>query len=74
MCLDEMSLFMRIPTDKTLTGAWDNLAADLSLEESTWILKHNLMEMLTFCVETTDFEMGSDIYWQEQGLAMWSPF
>ena len=29
----------------------------------------NLMEMLTFCVETTYFGMGSDIYRQE-GLAM----
>ena len=28
--------------------------------------------MLTFCVETTYFGMGSDIYWQE-GLAMGSP-
>ena len=28
------------------------------------------MEMLTFCVETTYFGMGSDIYRQEKGLAM----
>ena len=31
------------------------------------------MEMLTFCVETTYFKMGSDIYRQEKGLAMDSP-
>ena len=31
------------------------------------------MEKLTFCAETTYFEMGSDIYWQEEGLAMGSP-
>ena len=31
------------------------------------------MEMLTFCVETTYFGMGSDIYRQEEGLAMGSP-
>ena len=30
------------------------------------------MEMLTFCVETTYFGMGSDIYRQEEGLAMGS--
>ena len=29
--------------------------------------------MLTFCVETTYLGMGSDIYWQEEGLAMGSP-
>ena len=33
----------------------------------------NLMEMLTFCVETTYFGMGSDIYRQEEGLAMGLP-
>ena len=31
------------------------------------------MEMLTFCVETTYFGMGSDIYQQEEGLAIGSP-
>ena len=31
------------------------------------------MEMLTFCVETTYFGVGSDIYRQEEGLAMGSP-
>ncbi len=30
------------------------------------------MEMLTFCVETTYFGMGSDIYREEEGLAMGS--
>ena len=29
--------------------------------------------MLTFCVETTYFGMGSDIYQQEEGLAMGLP-
>ena len=31
------------------------------------------MEILTFCVETTYFGMGSDIYQQKEGLAMGSP-
>ena len=31
------------------------------------------MEMLTFCVETTYFGMGSDIYRQAERLAMSSP-
>ena len=48
------------------------MAADPLLEECTCIPMDNLMEMLTFCVESTYFRMGSDIYWQE-GLAMGSP-
>ena len=31
------------------------------------------MEMLTFCVETAYFGMGSGLYWQEEWLAMGSP-
>ncbi len=42
------------------------------LEERTCIPIDNLMEMLTFCVETTYFGMISDIYLQEEGLAMGS--
>ena len=46
----------------------DKLAADPLLEERTCIPIDNPMEMLTFCVETTYFGMGS-----EEGLAMGSP-
>ena len=55
-----------------LAVVWDKLAADPLLEERTCIPIDNLMEMLT-CVETTYFGMGSDIYQQEEGLAMGSP-
>ena len=51
----------------------DKLAADPLLEDCTCIPIDNLMEMLTFCMETTYFEMGSDIYRQKEGLAMGSP-
>ena len=71
--LDVVSLFTKVPTDETLAVVRDKLAADLLLEERTCIPIDNLMEMLTFCVETTDFGMGSDIYWQEEWLAMGSP-
>ena len=70
--LDVMSLFTKVPTDKTLAVVRDKLAADPLLEERTCIPLDNLMEMLTFCVETTYFVMGSDIYRQE-GLVMGSP-
>ena len=70
--LDVVSLFTKVPTNETLAVVWDKLAADPALEEHTCILIDNLMEMLAFCVETTYFGIGSDIYWQK-GLAMYSP-
>ena len=66
--LDVVSLFTN---DETLAVVRDKLAADPLLEEGTCIPIDNLM--LTFCVETTYFGMGSDIYRQEEGLAMRSP-
>ena len=71
--LDVVSLFTKVPTGETLTVVRDKLTADSDLEERTCTPMDNLMEMLTFCVETTYFEMGSDIYRQEEGLAMGSP-
>ena len=71
--LDVVSLFTKVPTDETLAVVRDKLTADPLLKERTCIPIDNLMEMLTFCVETTYFGMGSDIYRQEEGLAMGSP-
>ena len=70
--LDVVSQFTKVPTDETLAVVRDKLAADPLLEERTCIVIDNLMEMLTFCVETTYFGMGSDIYQQEEGLVMCS--
>ena len=71
--LDVAILFTKVPTDEILAVVRDKLAADTLLEERICIPIDNLMEMLTFCVETTYFGMGSDIYRQEEGLAMGSP-
>ena len=71
--LNVVSLFTKLPTDETLAVVRDKLAADPLLEERTCIPIGNLMEMLTFHLETTYFRMGSDIYRQEEGLAMGSP-
>ena len=62
--LDLVSLFTKVPTDQTLAVVRVPL-----LEERTCISIYNLMEMLTFYVETTYFRMGSNIYQQEE-LAM----
>ena len=71
--LDVVSLITKVPTNETLAIVRDKLAADPLLEERTCIPIDNLMEMLTFCVETTYFGMGSNIYQQEEELAMGSP-
>ena len=71
--LDVVSLFTKVPTDETLPVVRDKLAADPLLKERTCIPIDNLMEMLTFCVETTYFGMGSYIYRQEEGMAMGLP-
>ena len=70
---DVVSLFTKVPIHETLSVVRDKLTADSLLEERTCILIDNLIEMLTFCVETAIFGMGSDIYKQEEGLAMGSP-
>ena len=73
VCLDMVSLFTKVPTEEALSIVRDRLASDLSLEEQTGIPIDNLMEMLTFCTQTTHFGMGSHIYQQDEGLAMGSP-
>ena len=70
--LDVVKLFTKVPTDETLAVVWDKQAADPLLEEHTCIPIDNLMEMFTFCEKTIYFGMGSDIYQQEEGLAMGS--
>ena len=71
--LDVVRLFTKVPTDETLAVVRDKLTADPLLKESSCIPIDNLMEMLTFCVETTYFGMGSDIYRQEEGQAVGPP-
>ena len=70
LSLEVASLFTKVPTDEALTVIRDKLAASPLLEERTCIPIDNLIKMLTFCAETAYFMMGSDIYPQEEGLAM----
>ena len=60
---------MKVTTDEAQTVVREKLAANSPLEERTRILRDNLMEVLISSVETTYLMMGSDIYWQEKGLA-----
>ena len=52
---------------------WDKLAADPLLEVSIYILIDNLMEILSFYLETNYFRMGFDVYQLEECLAVGSP-
>ena len=47
--LDVVSLLPKVPSDDTLAGLRDKLAADPLLEEGACIPIDNLIEMLTFC-------------------------
>lgn len=60
--LDVVSLFTKVPTKEALLVVRDRLALDYSLVEQTSIPIDNLMEMLTFWMQTTYFRMRSDIY------------
>ena len=70
--LDVVSLFTKVPREEALAEVRDRLAFDSSLERTS-IPIDNLMEMLTFCTQTTHFGMGSHIYLQDEGLAMGLP-
>lgn len=59
--LDVASLFTRVLTDKALTMVWNQLESDSSLRECINIPIDNLMKMLMFCVQTTFFQLESDI-------------
>ena len=50
------------PTEEALSVVRDRLASDSSLQDRTSIPIDNLMEMLTFCTQTTHFGIGSCIY------------
>ena len=54
MTLDVVNLLTMAPIDDILIFVRD-FAADPLLEECTYIPTDNLMEMLTFCVETINF-------------------
>ena len=64
-----ISLFTKVPTDKTLAVVGVILTTDPFLEKRTCIPIDNLLEVFTFCVVTTYFGFGSDTYRQEEGLA-----
>lgn len=49
---------------------WDKLQLDHSLGKCTRFLINNLMELLRFCMQITNFQLSSILYQQEEDLPM----
>ena len=70
---DVVSLFTNVPTSEALAVVRKRLEEDDTLPERTNIPTNDIMELLTFCVTTTAFQLGEDYYQQTEGMAMGSP-
>lgn len=73
LSLDMVTLFSRVPIDEALTVVRNRLESASSLGEYINITIDNHMEMLTFYVQTTLYQLESDIYQQDESSAMSSP-
>ena len=49
------------------------LESDDTLPERTTIPTDDIIELLTFCITTTAFQLGDDYYQPTEGMAMGSP-
>ena len=70
---DVVSLFTKVPTSKALAEVRKKLESDETLAERTGIPVDNIMELLTFCLTTTAFQLDESYYQQNEGMAMGSP-
>ena len=70
---DVVSLFTKVPTSKALAEVRKKLESDETLAERTGIPVDNIMELLTFCLITTAFQLDESYYQQNEGMAMGSP-
>ena len=70
---DVVSLFTKTPVDQSLQVARDRLENDRKLKERTKLSVDDIMELLTFVLNTTYFSFRGQIYQQKFGVAMGSP-
>jgi len=73
MSYDVSSLFTCIPTKDAITVISRRLHSDPNLHERTPLSIDQLLELLTFCLDTTYFVFNGTIYQQCHGAAMGSP-
>lgn len=70
---DVVSLFTKVPTPQALAEVRRRLESDKTLKDRTVIPIDNIMELLTFCINTTAFQINDNFYQQKEGMAMGSP-
>ncbi len=70
---DVTALFTNTPIPEALQVIRDRLTSDATLNDRTTLSVESIMELLTFCVNTTYFMFQGDIYRQVKGAAMGSP-
>ena len=70
---DVVSLFTSVPVDKAVTVIHNRLLADDTLAERTCMSVANLVELLSFVLNTTYFIYNGVYYKQIHGAAMGSP-
>jgi hypothetical protein len=70
---DVISLFTLIPTDLALDVAFTRLENDPTLRERTLLMPQDIIELLAFCLNSTEFQFRENFYKQIHGIAMGSP-
>ena len=73
MSFDVISLFTPIPTDVAIAEAKVRLETDQQLTERTQLTTTDISTLLTFCLDTTEFQCKGKFYRQVHGTAMGSP-
>jgi hypothetical protein len=70
---DVSSLFTCIPTQDALSVIKDRLENDNTLHERTPLTIDMILQLMSFCLETTYFQFDNMLYQQCHGAAMGSP-
>ena len=70
---DVRSLFTSIPIDQSITSCEKKLRQDESLNERTTVSVATIIQLLRFCLTSTNFQFNGQHYRQLEGVAMGSP-
>jgi hypothetical protein len=70
---DVSALFTSIPVPEAIAAVKEKLDRDANLSERTPLSSDQILELLTFCLNTTYFMYNGQFYKQTHGAAMGSP-
>ena len=70
---DVESLFTSVPTSEVLPLLRSRLESDQTPSEESGLSVDSILELVSFCVNTSYFQFGEKFYEQTQGMAMGSP-